>query len=225
MGIENNTVSAKSQVAEYDVVRIIDKGANLNVLFVGNSITRHAPQADIGWDYDWGMAASSEETDYVHVTVKLLEEKYGKINFCTACCGDWERNYWDDDIIKKWQKARDFNADIIVIRIGENIWGQRHLFNEKPLYSHYDKMIKYFRSKENAKVIVTDLFWEDGGINKTVYKCVEENGYSLVKIGDIGEKDENKAIGKFWHSGVAIHPNDEGMRKIAERIADKILEK
>lgn len=222
MEIANNSVSSKNQVAEYDVVRVKNNGGKLNVLFVGNSITRHAPAPEIGWLPDWGMSASSEETDYVHVAVKKLEEKYGKINFATACCGDWERNYWDDDAIVRWKEARDFQADVLVIRIGENIWGQREKLGELPLFPHFDKMVKYFRSNPNAKVIVTDLFWSYDGIDNVIYEVAEKNGYTLVKIGDIGAKDENKALGQFWHSGVAIHPNDKGMAAIAERIVDKI---
>lgn len=220
--ISNNTVAAEKQVAAYDIVRIVDRGADTNVLFVGNSITRHAPKPEIGWLWDWGMAASCEENDYVHVAVKYIEKKLGPINYCTACLGEWEKHYWEDEKLRDWQKARDFRADIVVIRLGENIWGERHRFSELPLEPHYDKMIRYFCSKPNARVIVTDLFWDDGGINQTVYRVARKNGYTIVKIGDIGAKDENKALGQFEHAGVSIHPNDRGMRKIAERIAETI---
>lgn len=223
MEIANNSVSAKNQVEEYDIVRVKSRGGKKRVLFVGNSITRHAPAPEIGWLPDWGMAASAEENDYVHVAVRLIEEKLGeKIDYATACCGDWERNYWDDEQISRWQEASDFKADVLVIRIGENIWGQREKLGTLPLYPHFDKMVKFFRSNPNAKVIITDLFWSYDGIDDVIYKVAADNGYTLVKIGDIGAKDENKALGQFEHSGVAIHPNDRGMAAIAERIVDEI---
>ena len=31
------------------------------VLFLGNSITLHAPKPDIGWTGNWGMAVSAED--------------------------------------------------------------------------------------------------------------------------------------------------------------------
>jgi len=192
---------------------------------LGNSITRHAPALDIGWPHDWGMAASKEENDYVHVAVKMLDEIYGKVNYCTACCGDWERAYMQDEKIPRWNLAREFEADIIVVRLGENIWGPlRENLDKVPLYPHLDTFIKHFKVKENAKVVVTDLFWAFEGIDKVLRQVCEENGYSLVHISDLGETDEMKALGQFWHEGVALHPNDNGMRAIAERVVQKIIE-
>lgn len=44
-----------------------------NYLAIGNSITKHA-LADYWWN-EMGMAASSEEKDYVHLVASALEEK------------------------------------------------------------------------------------------------------------------------------------------------------
>ena len=123
--IEKNNVSAQAQVQKRNYIEIFDNGGKLNVLFVGNSITRHEPKPEIGWDNDWGMAASKLENDYVHVTIKILEEKLGKINYCVANCGEWELNYEQDGLISQWAAARDFQADIVIIRIGENIWNTK----------------------------------------------------------------------------------------------------
>ena len=47
------------------------------VLFLGNSITKHGPKADIDWSGNWGMAASAEAKDYVHLVTKALTDKAG----------------------------------------------------------------------------------------------------------------------------------------------------
>lgn len=220
--IKKNSVSAQNQVKKEGFARIVNQGGNIRVLFVGNSITRHEPKPEIGWNHDWGMAASSLEKDYVHVTVKLLEEKYGKVDYCVANCGEWELNYFKDEVIENWKVARDFNADLIIIRIGENIWNAHEFFDKYPLEPHFSKMIEYFKLNEKARVIVTDLFWENDVINEAIYKAVEKGGYTLVRLADLGGENENKALGQFWHEGVAIHPSDKGMEKIARRIAEKL---
>ena len=40
---------------------------------MGNSITRHGPKEEIGWPYDWGMAASAFE----HQGVAAHPSDYG----------------------------------------------------------------------------------------------------------------------------------------------------
>ncbi|MBQ7913458.1 MAG: SGNH/GDSL hydrolase family protein [Clostridia bacterium] len=222
MDIEKNDVPASKQVQEKNYIEVFNRGGTVNVLFIGNSITRHEPKPEIGWEHDWGMAASEKQKDYVHVAVKLLDEKFGKINYCIANCGEWELHYYDDGILQRWKKARDFRADILVIRIGENIYGAREQFDANPIAPHYAKMVEFFSANPNVKVVVTDLFWTSERIDGAICKVAEEKGYTLVRLNDLGEKDENKALGKFWHGGVAAHPNDEGMRQIAERIVQAL---
>lgn len=223
MNIEKNTVSARAQVS--DNVMITEQGGKYNVLFAGNSITRHAPKSDIGWFGDWGMAASAKEKDYVHVAVRLLEEKLGKINYCIANCAKWERQYYKDENILDCAAARDFNADIIVIRLGENLWSAKDEFDKHPIAPHFAKMAEYLSPNPNAKVIVTDLFWSAPIIDDAIHTVAAEKRYALIKLGDLGKDKQNMAIGKYWHEGVAMHPSDLGMQKIAERIVEKILEK
>lgn len=216
--IEKNDVSAQNQVKKEHYVEIFSNSGKTKVLFIGNSITRHEPKPEIGWDYDWGMAASSKEKDYVHVAVKLIEEKIGKIDYCVANCGEWEMNYFDDKLLQEWKIARDFNADIVVIRLGENIWNARANFETYPLIPYFKKMVEYFTPNPTAKVIITGLFWSNDEIENDIKSVATDLQVTFVPLNDLGSSDENMALGKFWHSGVAIHPSDLGMAKIAERI-------
>lgn len=222
MGIENNTVSAQNQVRKSNYTEIFNNGGTQNVLFIGNSITRHEPNLDIGWENDWGMAATKREKDYVHVAVSLLEKKFGKINYCIANCGAWELQYYHDEILNEWDMAKKFNADIVVIRLGENIAQASAHFEREPIAPHYLKMVRFFADNPRAKVIVTGLFWKQEVIEAAIKQVAKEHNFVFVPLNDLGEHEENMAIGQFWHEGVAIHPNDEGMRKIAERLADVI---
>ena len=58
--------------------------------------------------------------------------------------------------------------------------------------------------------------------DEAIKEFAQENNIPFVDLGDLGELDEMKAVGLFEHSGVAAHPGDLGMEKIAERIYDKI---
>jgi hypothetical protein len=225
MGIEQNTVAATEQVRDLDHLRVVDRGGKKRILFIGNSITRHGPKPEIGWPYDWGMAASCPEKDYVHQTVALLEEKWGRVNYAFANFSRWEVNYWDDTVLEECDDFLRFEPDVVVIRIGENIWSRavRHRLEEVALYPQFDKMVKAF-AKGGAKIILTDLFWAHEPIDEPIRRLAAQNGYPLVHLGDLGEQDENMAKRLFEHSGVAAHPGDLGMYRIAERIANKIIE-
>lgn len=220
--IEANTVSARNQLSE-KIKFFGDSDEALKVLFVGNSITRHGYKAEIGWNNDWGMAASAEEKDYVHLTVKGLERKFGKISACIAQIADWECGYQNGDIIleSEYKAAQQFGADIIIIRIGENI---KRYQNEKiSCKPHFDSMIKFF-SAENpcAKIIVTDCFWKVEQYSRIFVEVAKENGYVFCSLEGLEDEEGTMAIGQFEHDGVAHHPSDYGMKRIAERVLSAI---
>ena len=224
MGIEQNTVAAAEQVMDWEAMRVVRRGVSKRVLFVGNSITRHGPKPAIGWEHDWGMAVSAPEKDYVHRTVALLERHLGVIDYAFVNFSKWEVNFWDDSVLADCDGFLEFQPDVVVMRLGENIWSRavRDKLQEHDLYPHFERMVKAF-AKGGAQVIVTDLFWPHEPIDSVIHRVAANNGYPLVHLGDLGEADENKAIGLFEHTGVAAHPGDLGMNRIAQRIAAEIL--
>ncbi len=220
--INENTVRAEGQVSLNEQITVRENGADFRILFVGNSITKHGPAPEIGWHGNWGMAASCEENDFVHVAVSMLEKRFGAVDYMLCQASVWERNFWDESIFSKLIAARDFAADVVVIRIGENMWNVREELERRDVVPHFKDMVDFFAKKPNAKVIVTDLFWQNEVIDDIIRKACAEGGYTLVGISDLGDDDENMAIGQFEHHGVSVHPSDLGMKRIAERIVEKI---
>jgi putative isomerase len=215
-----NTVSAEDQLDVNEYVSIFKRGGSKRVLFFGNSITRHAPKAEIGWYHDHGMAASCKNNDFVHRVVSALDEKYGKVDYCIAQGSKWEINYFDgEELLKKYYSdAREFEADIVIIRIGENM--KRADIDRVDCKPYWDMMVKYFVKNPDAKVVLTDNFWYSELIYNCTKSIAEENGYTFCPIGDLSRDKSNMAIGLYDHHGVAIHPGDKGMKEIAKHILE-----
>ncbi len=221
--IFKNTVSAKGQLMDTQFVSFHENPkAKIRVLFVGNSITRHGVLESIGWYKDCGMAASCIEKDFVHLVIKGIEERYGEVEYCIAQAAEWERKFWTDgEVLSQFAPARDFAADIVIIRIGENIDVEK-----MPKYDfaeHFAYMLKFFFAQAKIKV-VSDLFWSYLPIDEAIKMVAQKEGYSFVSLGELGSRADCKALGEYEHQGVALHPNDRGMRGIADLILKAIDE-
>ena len=219
--IDENTVSSKGQLKPDQYVSYLyPEHTGLRILFVGNSITRHGIAPAIGWHWDWGMAASREELDYVHQTASKVLSVCPDACFSIVQVAEWERSYKDDEkVLHLFETARQFAPDIIVMRLIENAtvlpedW---QVFQDA-----YGRLIRFLDGGSKAKVLITTGFWHHKG-DGALRLFAEKNGYPLVELGDLGDTDEMKALGLFEHHGVSIHPGDLGMTAIADRIFDGI---
>lgn len=212
-----NTVPASNQWSDGGNVLTVRRNGQKRVLFFGNSITRHEPKPDIGWSGDWGMAASAKEKDYVHLVLAGLEQRYGTVDWCIASGSEWERAFWQEHMpAEAYAAARDFDADIVIIRVGENIL--REDYNAHDFRSAAERIVRYLAPSTDAKVVVTDPFWFNAAMSEDFRVIAERNGYRFCPIGDLSRDESNMAIGKFEHRGVSIHPGDLGMARIAGRI-------
>lgn len=211
----NNDVPANGQIQGDECVSFsIASNADIKVLFLGNSITRHGPAENIGWLGDWGMAASCKENDYVHKFVGLLERDGKNVSFCVANLSGWERSRDMSLLESRYAVALEFNADIAVVRLGENAGLAENLKDFIPCYR---EMVNYFAAN-GTRIILTDLFWEYEPFDVFVQKFAEEKSYGFAQIHDLGNCNGMKALERFAHKGVAVHPNDKGMEEIAKRI-------
>ena len=218
--IEKNTVKATNQLKDKYIFVHEKENSPIKILFLGNSITLHGVKEDIGWYNAWGMAASSEENDYVHLVMSELEKSGISSSFCIGQISSWETQYQrGSEILDTFEEAREFNADIIIMRFIENCSCAG--FDINVFEDEYKKLIDYFNPNEKAKVILTTGFWKHPG-DSAIIKTGKERNYPCIYLGDLGEDDKMKAIGLFEHSGVANHPGDLGMRKIADLILNEI---
>lgn len=215
--ISKNTVSAENQLKVSDYVQLLNgENTGVRVMFLGNSITFHDLKPSIGWHHRWGMAATSQDRDYVHLLMEKIKCVDPNAVFCICQGGYWELNYKKGEgIYSVFEKARDFGADVIVMRLIENC-RQNELEGEefkKALMS----FLSYLSGDKKPRVILTTGFWHHKR-DVCIRELAVENGLELVELGDLGEDDDMKAIGLFEHDGVANHPGDKGMQAIADRI-------
>lgn len=215
--LKENTVSAEKQLRENEYVTFeAPENTGLRVLFLGNSITRHGAKAELGWHHDHGMAASAKEKDYVHLLMARIRERDENAAFCICQGAEWERNYKNgSDTHHLFAPARDFGADLIIMRLVENCPMREadiDLFQKELL-----AFFSYLDPAGKAKIVLTTGFWRHP-LDEAIRALAAEKGYPLAELSDLGDDPAMKALGLFAHAGVANHPGDRGMEHIAKRI-------
>lgn len=210
-----------SQCAE-----ILLKGENnavnpLKVLFIGNEITTSKPIPELGWDGTWGMAASSEDKDYVNIVMQYVKQTNPDAKYLTFDASGFEKSYtyisYNMDL---FSAARDFDADIIVMRIGENCREQE--LKTTPFNVQYLRVIDYLNKSGNAKIIITTSFNDYDILDDEISIAARSRNYPLVKLGDLSKDESNLADNKYKGTKLAAYPGDIGMKKIADRIIESL---
>ena len=216
--IEENTVKAENQVQENENIFFLgNREGKIRIAVLGNSITLHGPSPEIGWFGLHGMAASSEDKDYVHLLGTSL--KCEGLDYCLMVnqIAEWERTFVQFDLAKL-NPIRDFSANIILFRFGENVDCR---CEKKQFYNCLRQMTEYI-APNDAALVFTTCFWKNPVVDECIRELSVSTGGKLIELGDLGDDASMKAGGLFSHSGVAAHPGDRGMRVIADRIYETV---
>ncbi|HOV68934.1 MAG TPA: SGNH/GDSL hydrolase family protein [Clostridia bacterium] len=193
------------------------------VLILGNSITRHGPLPEIGWPYNWGMAASSIENDFVHVLMGYIREAFSDAETMFFNIAGFERDFPQTEYEgaeHAIEVAKQWRPDTIVLRIGENVDDEKAPENNFGKY--YEGLIERLIEPSGARVFCVNSFWRKKYVNDIMKSVADKMGLPYVDITPLGDDPANKAIGLFEHKGVADHPGDLGMKRIADAIWDAI---
>ena len=191
------------------------------VLFLGNSITKHGPKADIDWSGNWGMAASTEAKDYVHLVTRALSEKSGSSpEIMVRNISEFERAYAGYDVAGKMKEAFDFGADLVILAIGENVPALKSEEEKAQFKISVAKLLQGLKANKSPTILVRSCFWANQTKDDILRQACGDAGCIFVDIGSLGKVESNfgRSERSFKNSGVANHPGDKGMQAIADAL-------
>ena len=206
----------------------VKSSAIRRVLFLGNSITLHGPKADIGWTGNWGMAASSEDKDYVHLVAAALKEHTGTApQILVRNVADFERDYVGYDADTQLKDSCAFDPDLVVLAIGENVPALATDDAKARFKSGVLSILRCAMARRHPMVVVRSSFWPDAGKDQMLKEAAEQAGVIFVDAGPLGRDEANAARSerKIDHAGVAAHPGDRGMKALAELVTRAVVQR
>lgn len=185
-----------------------------NVIILGNSITLAGPNPPLGWYGNWGMAASAEDKDYVHVLKKSFQLRNPDVVVKVQNIQEFELDFTAYNFDTELKSLRDTHPDLLILRIGENLKANIDL---NVFEKRYQDLINYFRA-DNPKIIVVGVSTVFQGMADAIMARYPP----YVSLKTITQDQTNMALGLFENYAVATHPGDTGMRNIASLIWLKI---
>jgi len=183
---------------------------DLSIMFLGNSITKHAPAPAAGWTGNWGMAASAMEKDYVWQVAQQLPVKsvqtfnIAKLETAPA------RAQLQESML---EAAR--HSQLVVVQLGDNVKPQG-VSDFEPAYVRLLASAK----PEQGMLICLSTWYQRQAVDAITERACKQAGGTYIQIGDIHSKLGYDATAQgFSDVGVRSHPGDAGMAEIAKRIA------
>lgn len=191
------------------------------VLFLGNSITLHGPAPAIGWNGNWGMAATAKEKDYVHLLLsRVAKAAGGEPKVMIKNIADFERKLNDYKIQEELKGELDFAADIIVIAIGENASALKSDEAKAQYETAFKNLLSELKQHGQPTIFVRGQFWPDADKDQIMKLACEAVGGTYVDISQLSQDEANyaRAEQKIDHAGVAGHPGDKGMQALSNAL-------
>jgi hypothetical protein len=184
-----------------------------NILILGNSITMAPENRGIGWNANWGMAASKPELDFVH----LLTAKFQEVNPASKVLAKnislFEVDYHHYDMENELSTYLKEKTDLVIIRIGENV--SKEPIGFEPRYRSLIELLKL--NNPNVRIIAVGSFWGNDPVDE-----IMSRGSEFITLKTLGTDMSNYAWGLHESHDVASHPGDKGMMAIANAIWEAI---
>jgi hypothetical protein len=188
------------------------------ILYIGNSITRHAPSESLHWHHTAGMAASAEANDYAHRLArkiqKALPDRKVEIFFHTYGGSGSAAHR-----LSAIRQVLPLEPHLVIVQLGEH---EREADGTEQLRRNYSRLITAFDDQEDPPLVLCTGTWGSrrsathpteydgwaGEIDRVQRAVAEEEGKVFVSLVEIATDMSNRNWGE--HPGVRWHPNDDG---------------
>lgn len=229
---ESTETEQKTEIEEEDGA-ITATAEMYDYVALGNSVTCNEPTADIWWG-NWGMAATTADKDYVHLLSSWLGEQSDKLVTTTVLdFKKWETSKKRTEVLQEYGKYFNEYTDLITIQTGENITEFKDTLGQDCL-----DLVSYVKEKApNAQILILgELLWPAEDIEAAKMAACQQYGVTFVGMEEFlkdyetfyrsamgaevsGEDGNTHAI---VNEAVAAHPNNDGMKCIAQQIEKHI---
>ncbi len=213
----------------------IDESA-FRVLCIGDSITRHGIAAErLGWDHEAGMAASSEDRDYAHRLVQMIQETMPdrRVTLHIHTGGGSGKALQRLSTIDEVLPVR---PHLVVIQLGEH---EKEPDGVEALRDSYEGLVTAFDNQQPKPIIIATGNWSlckqekdvDGHytytewsatVEQTMRSVCEKHGIPFVSVSDLARDPACRGWGT--HKGVKWHPNDKAHEGYAQKIFKAYLQ-
>lgn len=178
------------------------------VLFVGDSLTVHEPSRGL-WDHFKGMAATTPGNDFVHLATSHIQERLASRPV---------EAFYDNggkgkigQMLEYAQTRPNLRPDLVILQGGEN-----DLF-DATFQQTYHSLLQAFDATKPRVIVLGD--WNSKQKSAFEEEVASTSGIPFVSLLDVHANAANTGDGgPYQVHGVAMHPNDAGMRAIADAI-------
>jgi hypothetical protein len=183
------------------------------LLCIGNSLTHSAPAPAIGWHSMHGMAASQPDRDYchrVHIELAIRQGFVPELAIVSTDVNRWHNNP-TGVILFQTMTAAEYGADLVIVQMGDNAKV------DVPYDDWLDAYQQITEWTPNARRIALGVWsLRKPQHEKYIQRVAAETDMQYIQIRDL-HTTETEAR-QYTHAGVAWHPNDIGMDRIAQRV-------
>ncbi len=189
------------------------------ILFAGNSLTLHPPNPAVEWYGNYGMAASSEDSDYVaHVSASLEASSFRRL-----LTSSWETRFYQDSVRWYVSEIDTVAFDLMVVFVGDMLNQDTALAYD--FQSHFHDFLQGLRQfHPSARLITVTKFWPNQDIDSMIITASAPFGAAVADISSLSSDTLNFAYTERPYAvhAVGIHPGDRGHRHIADAILEAL---